>query len=185
MIPDGDFAFKQTTTYDMNASAPYLRTTAAATDDTWDVPDHAIAVSGGATQYYMPNRAFATVPPMKFWPAKEGEYDDIASRAQFRERLDEVLALAERGLAKAPGDPALSAVTRQLQAMKRNTSNGRNPTETERKNISAGVISFRELRGSPDDDVARVDELIHSVVAFYQDWPEDAVAASLAVGARP
>jgi len=114
-----------------------------------------------------------------------GEYDDIGSRAKFRERLAEVLTLVETCLAKSPGAPALTAIARQLGAMKRNTANDRSPTESERKGISAGLITVRELRGSPDDDVAKIDDVIHAVVSFYTDWPEDEVAASVAVEARP
>jgi len=121
---------------------------------------------------------------MKYWDPKPGEYADIDSRAKFRVRLAEVLALANKCLARTPGDPALASIARQLEAMTRNTANDRDPTETERRGISAGVIAVRELRGSPDNDVAKLDDAIHAVVTFYSDWPEDSVAAALAVGGR-
>ena len=110
---------------------------------------------------------------------KPGEYGDIDSRAKFRARVSDVLALSEQCEKKMPSDPAIGSITAQLRAMKRNTMNGRDPTADERKGITAGLIAIRELDGTPDDDVAKLADAIHDVVSFYEDWPTDAAAAAL------
>ncbi len=116
---------------------------------------------------------------------KPNEYGDIDSRAKFRTRVAEVLALAEKCEKKAPQDPSIRSIAEQLRTMKKNTANGRDPSPDERKGITAGLIAIRELEGSPDDDVAKLEERIHDVVSFYEDWPTDDVAASVAGAARP
>jgi hypothetical protein len=116
---------------------------------------------------------------------KPGEYGDLDSRAKFRARVADVLTLAEQCVKRAPVDPALRSIMTQLQVMKRNTANGRDPGPDERKGITAGLIAIRELDGTPDDEVAKLADSIHDVVAFYEDWPTDAAAAALAGAPRP
>lgn len=110
------------------------------------------------------------------------EYGDIASRAAFRGRVAELVALSVSCASRHPDIPGLAKVRDELLEMQRATSGGRDPTADERADLDAGLIAIRDLAGAPDDDVARLADAIHPVVAFYEDWPTDDQAALAASG---
>jgi hypothetical protein len=105
-----------------------------------------------------------------------GEYGDIASRSAFRKKVDEALERTKKLLETYPAHPAFESILMQLTEMKRSTD-GRDPDERERGSLDVGLVAVRELDGFRDEDVTALDQLIHPLAAFYEDWPTDDVAA--------
>ncbi len=110
-----------------------------------------------------------------------GEYGDIASRDAFRKKLDGAIGLTKKLLTKYPGHPAFESIAMQLAEMQR-TTHGRDPSEDERASIDVGLVAVRELDGFREEDVSTLDQAIHPLAAFYEDWPTDEVAAREASG---
>jgi hypothetical protein len=106
-----------------------------------------------------------------------GVYGEIDSRAGFHRVLRGAIDIARRLLAQQPGSPAMQSVEKQLDAMKRWTDGGRDPTPSERRSIDVGLIAARELSG----DAGEAGDLRRKLFAlnnYFEDWPTDAEAAS-------
>jgi hypothetical protein len=106
-----------------------------------------------------------------------GVYGEIDSRAGFHRVLREATEIAQRVLAPHPENAVMARIGRELEAMKRWTDNGREPTESERKSIDVGLIAVRELSGATDD-VGDLADKLSSLNNYFEDWPTDAEAAS-------
>lgn len=57
---DGRYEGKESTGYDVDPNAPYMKSTAAPALDTWSMPDQPTQTRGGGDQYLIPDRARAT-----------------------------------------------------------------------------------------------------------------------------
>ena len=105
-----------------------------------------------------------------------GVYGKIDSRADFHLVLGEATRLTESILSKSPKYAVMQVIQRQLQAMKRWTDNGREPTEKERTSVDVGLIAVREL-GDSDGEPYELSEKLMELNNYFEDWPSDEDAA--------
>jgi len=106
-----------------------------------------------------------------------GVYGSINSRADFHLVLGKATRLAAGILSQSPSYEVMQIIQRQLQAMKRWTDNGREPTEKERTSIDVGLIAVRELADS-DGEAYELSEKLMELNNYFEDWPTDEKAAS-------
>jgi hypothetical protein len=101
----------------------------------------------------------------------------VKSRADFFKVLDDALQETKRIAGPSATWPPIESILDQLDAMKRWTANGRDPTKDERRSISIGLIASRELQGVPDDLYDYVQKL-HELSGYFKEWlADDEVAA--------
>jgi hypothetical protein len=75
----------------------------------------------------------------------------------------------------------MEAIMCQLDAMKRWTANGRNPTRDERRSISINLIVSRELQGVPEDLPNDLYEYLQKLIelsGYFKEWLTDEKAAA-------
>jgi hypothetical protein len=106
-----------------------------------------------------------------------GEYGEIKSRADYLRILFDSKRIVERIVSRSPANPVMQNIRKQLDAMTRWTDNGRQPTETERRNIDVGLIAVRELDGATDEIGELADHLC-ALNNYFEDWPTDEEAAN-------
>lgn len=106
-----------------------------------------------------------------------GEYGEINSRADYHRVLRKSRDIVERIVSKSPADKVMQRIRKQLDAMARWTDKGREPTETERRNIDVGLIAVREFNGATDEISELADHLC-ALNNYFEDWPTDEEAAN-------
>jgi hypothetical protein len=97
----------------------------------------------------------------------------ITSRHDFQLALDEALVKIGELVRHAPKFQPYQEIEIQLDAMKRWTANGREPTEDERKSINIGLTIIRELDPQPDLDMYERQELFKACHHYFRQWPAD------------
>jgi hypothetical protein len=102
------------------------------------------------------------------------EFQFIKSRDDFFVTLDRAIEKTNDLLAKSPREPHLEPISLQLDAIKRWTANGREPTEDERKSTTIGVTIVREFDPAPTDEIAEWVDLVKEVEAYFEEWLDDA-----------
>jgi hypothetical protein len=106
-----------------------------------------------------------------------GVYGEIDSRADYERVLRQATEVARRTLAQSPNNPIMQRINKQLDAMKRWTDNGREPSESERRNIDVGLIAAREL-SEATGEVADLAQKLSALNNYFEDWPTDEEAAN-------
>jgi hypothetical protein len=106
-----------------------------------------------------------------------GVYGEIDSRAGFHRVLREATDIVRQRAAQAPNDPVMRRVAPQLDAMKRWTDGGREPTEDERRSIDVGLVSARELDGA-EGEMKDLSDKLDVLNNYFEAWPTDAEASS-------
>jgi hypothetical protein len=106
-----------------------------------------------------------------------GVYGEIDSRTGFHRVLREATDIVRRSLAQRPDNEVMRRTERQLDAMKRWTDAGREPSAGERRDIDVGLIAARELSDATGEtgDLARK---LFALNNYFEDWPTDAEAAT-------
>ena len=106
-----------------------------------------------------------------------GVYGEINSRVDFNRVLHDASIIARGILTRTPQDATMLRILKQLDAMGRWNSNGRTPTEGERRSVDVGLIAAREFDGAKGElnDLA---EKLFSLNNYFEDWPTDEEAAS-------
>ncbi|MGZ3474379.1 MAG: immunity protein Tsi6 family protein [Polyangiales bacterium] len=107
------------------------------------------------------------------------QYKYIKSRADFFIALDEAIKQTLDLLKKSPKDPYLDSILTQLDAIKRWTDGGREPTEDERKSLTIGPILVREFEPAQTDELEEWVERVREVSGYFRDWMDDATFASV------
>jgi hypothetical protein len=97
----------------------------------------------------------------------------ITSRADFQRALDEALHEIGDLVKKAPKLAPYEEIEMQLDAMKRWTANGREPTKDERTSITIGLLVIRELDPEPDLETYEKQELFKACHHYFREWPVD------------
>lgn len=95
----------------------------------------------------------------------------INSRKGFFDVLRQTLAEAKKRSAETPDFEPLAEIARQLEAMKRWTDGGREPTEEERGKISIGLIAIRELDPEPNEELYDFIQRLHELNGYFREWP--------------
>ncbi|MHB8540487.1 MAG: hypothetical protein ACYDCD_06040 [Candidatus Acidiferrales bacterium] len=106
-----------------------------------------------------------------------GVYGEINSRIDYHRVLGEARDIARRILARSPEDGTMKRIDKQLEAMRRWTDNGREPSESERRNIDVGLVAAREL-SEVTDEVGDLAGKLYALNNYFEDWPTDAEAAN-------
>jgi hypothetical protein len=106
-----------------------------------------------------------------------GVYGEINSWADYHRVLREATNLTRRLLAASPTNVVMQVIQKQLEAMKRWTDNGRDPTESERTSIDVGLIAVREL-SEADGAAQELSSRLMALNSYFEDWPTDEKAAS-------
>jgi hypothetical protein len=91
--------------------------------------------------------------------------------------LREARTIAGRQLELAPKNPVMQNIVRHLDAMKRWSNDGRDPSERERGNIDVGLVAARELSEAAGD-VAELAQKLSALNNYFEDWPTDQEAAT-------
>ncbi|MFZ0579848.1 MAG: hypothetical protein WA690_19380 [Candidatus Acidiferrales bacterium] len=106
-----------------------------------------------------------------------GVYGEINSRVDFNRVLSEASTIARSILTRTPQDATMQRIQKQLDAMARWSSNGRTPTEGERRSIDVGLVAAREFDGAKGE-LNNLAEKLFSLNNYFEDWPTDEEAAS-------
>lgn len=101
----------------------------------------------------------------------------IHGRADFFAVLDETLALTRDLLSRGVWAP-LASIEKQLEAMKRWTAAGREPTLEERKKVQIGLVAARELEPAETDAMYAYNQRIYELNGYFKDWLSDAELAT-------
>lgn len=107
------------------------------------------------------------------------QYKYVRSRADFFVTLDLALRQASELLARSPHDGAVGSIRAQLEAMRRWTDAGREPTREERRSLTIGPLLVRELEPAPTDELAEWVDRVREVAGHFRDWLDDATFASI------
>ena len=102
------------------------------------------------------------------------EFKHIQSRADFFVALGESVRRTHELLRRAPGDPYVLSILRQLEAIERWTAHGRDPTREERKSLTIGQILVRELEPAQTDELEDWIQLVREVKGYFEEWLDDA-----------
>jgi hypothetical protein len=106
-----------------------------------------------------------------------GIYGEISSRVAFHRELGEATAIVQGILAKRPEDSTMQRLYEELEAMKRWSNDGREPTDGERGSIDVGLIAARELSAANGVEGDLVQKLL-ALNNYFEDWPTDELAAT-------
>lgn len=106
-----------------------------------------------------------------------GEYGEIHSRVDYERILGEATELVKGFLTKSPDYEVMQRIARELEAMKRWSEGGREPTEGERESIDIGLLAVREFADGPEE-LAELSEKLFELNNYFEDWPTDEEAAS-------
>src|ERR1700735_101715 len=105
-----------------------------------------------------------------------GQYGEIDSRLDYHRVLGESLDTVRRLVARAPANSTMLRINKQLEAMKRCTAGGREPTDNERRNIDVGVVAARELTETTFE-ISDLTEKLLILNNYFGAGPTDAQAA--------
>ncbi len=106
-----------------------------------------------------------------------GVYGEINSRVDFNRVLHDASIIARGILTRTPQDATMQRILKQLDAMARWNSNGRTPTDGERRSVDVGLIAAREFDGATGE-LNELAEKLFSLNNYFEDWPTDEEAAS-------
>lgn len=106
-----------------------------------------------------------------------GVYGEINSRIDYHRVLREARDIAQRSLARNPEDGTMQRIDKELEAMRRWTDSGREPSESERRSIDVGLVAAREL-SEATGEVADLAVKLSALNNYFEDWPTDAEAAN-------
>lgn len=106
-----------------------------------------------------------------------GVYGEIDSRVDYHRVLREAADIARRILALGPGDRTMQRIDKELEAMRRWTEGGRDPSASERNTIDVGLIAVREL-AEATGDAAKLADKLSFLNNYFEDWPTDEQAAN-------
>jgi hypothetical protein len=104
-----------------------------------------------------------------------GVYGEINSKSDYQRVLREASSIVTRVLEGTPNNGIMQGVKKQLEAMKRWTD-GRKPSEIERRNIDVGVVAAREL-SEATGELSDLAQKLCALNNYFEDWPTDAEAA--------
>jgi hypothetical protein len=107
------------------------------------------------------------------------QYKSLSSRADFFLTLDEAIKKTLDLLRQVPKDPHLDSIFTQLEAIKSWTNGGREPTESERKSLTIGVILAREFEPAQTDEMQEWADKVREVAGYFRDWMDDATFATV------
>jgi hypothetical protein len=105
-----------------------------------------------------------------------GVYGEIDSRVAYHRVLGEATEIVQRVLTRRPEDGTMQLIYEKLDAMRRWSDGGREPSDIERGSIDVGLVAARELSGAIGDE----GELVQKLFApnnYFEDWPTDQEAA--------
>ena len=101
-------------------------------------------------------------------------YEHIGGRADFRPLLDHLIQETKKWLPPAPGGhPAMESIVMQLDAIRRWTDNGRDPTIDERKSITIGMILVRQLESAPTAEFEVLKKQLSNLADYVKRWLTD------------
>jgi hypothetical protein len=106
-----------------------------------------------------------------------GVYGEISSREAFHRVLAETTVIVQGILAQRPEDSTMQRLYEELEAMKRWSNDGREPTDGERGSIDVGLIAARELPDAKGVEADLVQKLF-ALNNYFEDWPTDELAAN-------
>lgn len=102
----------------------------------------------------------------------------IKKRDDWFRALDEAIDKTFDLLSRTP-DPYLESILAQLDAMKRWTADGREPTEAERKKMTIPKIITREFGSPATDELYDYTEKVKEVWFYFDQWLDDATFTSI------
>ena len=102
--------------------------------------------------------------------------DEINSRQDFFQTLQQGKALVTLLVSKRPNEFNLKSVQTQIEAIEAWTANGRKPTLEERGKVALGYRLHREYEGTSDPEIYALKELASAIQNYVRHWPDDAVA---------
>ena len=106
-----------------------------------------------------------------------GEYGEINSRVAYHRILGEAMDLVQGILTRRPDDDMMQLIYEELDAMRRWSADGREPSDDERGSINVGLVAARELSGATGDEGKLVPKLL-ALNHYFEDWPTDQEAAT-------
>jgi hypothetical protein len=106
-----------------------------------------------------------------------GVYGEINSRVDFHRMLHDASIIARGILTRTPQDATMLRIQKQLDAMARWSSNGRTPTDGERRSVDVGLVAAREFDGATGE-LNELAEKLFSLNNYFEDWPTDEEATS-------
>ena len=102
----------------------------------------------------------------------------IQDRADFLRVLDDTLAETRRIAGTRVDYPPIESILVQLDALKRWTDHGREPTPDERRTLAFGQIAARELEPPQTDELQKYCEKLHELSSYVRLWlPDDELTA--------
>jgi Tsi6 len=109
--------------------------------------------------------------------AMAGVYGEINSREDCHRVLSEALDITQRILAKQPNYAVMQRIHTELDAIKKWTEKGREPSKSERKSVNIGLIAAREFENAKGELAVLVDKLC-CLNNYFEAWPTDEKAAT-------
>jgi hypothetical protein len=106
-----------------------------------------------------------------------GVYGEINSRADYIRVLRGATVLVRRILARTPDNGIMQRIDKELDAMRRWTENGREPSHSQRSRIDVGLIAAREL-SEATGEVGELAGKLYALNNYFEDWPTDDEAAN-------
>ena len=106
-----------------------------------------------------------------------GVYGEINSRADCHRVLSEASDITQRILAKQPNYAVMQRIHTELNAMKKWTEKGREPSKSELKIVDVGLIAAREFENAKGELAVLVDEL-YCLNNYFEAWPTDEKAVT-------
>jgi hypothetical protein len=100
----------------------------------------------------------------------------ITSRQEFRDRVDKAMAALGKQMQQTPRFDPYESVEMQLDALKRWTADGREPTDDERARINMGLIVIREFDPEPDEELYDLMQDLHQIQGYVDVWPPEGEA---------
>ena len=106
-----------------------------------------------------------------------GVYGEIDSRVDYHRVLREATDIVRHILASTPNNGVMQVIDKELDAMRRWTEQGREPSHSERSSVDVGLVAVREL----SEATGEVGDLVGKLSAlnnYFEDWPTDDEAAN-------
>jgi hypothetical protein len=101
-------------------------------------------------------------------------FDIVTDREAFFRLLGEAIDTTARLMVASPTYELLHHFSRQLEAMRNWTANGRKPTFDERRSVTLGVTAQRELQGTTDPEWSSYMMLVTALSSYFKFWRTDA-----------
>jgi hypothetical protein len=97
----------------------------------------------------------------------------VNSRADFFDVLRDTIRRTKDLLKKSPGNTTIDEIDAQLDAIRRWTDRGREPTKDERRSVAIGPRIVREFEPAPNDEIFDWTERLYEVEGYFKDWFTD------------